>query len=158
MVSKENYLKKVPILFLGLSNKIGKEPFDSTTLSGKVVDQIISLFDSSYFVFYKRNLVLTAPLDDFQKLRYPTKEECERGLESFEKEMELLQPAVVICFGTLVCQALKKLSDPPFIILEAKHPAYVAVYQRSFLLDYCEEIKDRVVKVTLHSLKEGNML
>ena len=48
------------IVFVGLSNKINKMPFDITTNSGKIVHEIISrLKDDCYLM----NLVDYAPLD-----------------------------------------------------------------------------------------------
>ena len=70
------------IVFVGLSNKINKMPFDITTNSGKIVHEIISrLKDDCYLM----NLVDYAPLDENLRLRYPTEQEIIDCTQKFWK-------------------------------------------------------------------------
>lgn len=125
------------ILFVGLSNKIGKEPFDETTNTGKVVHQIASMTnDECYF----KNLVSYAPVDKNNKLRYPKKNEIDDSLPTFFNYLADIKPDVVISFGTIVSTVLSKIDAIDDILISAKHPSYIYTYKRKELDDYISNL------------------
>ena len=129
------------ILFVGLSNKPGAEPFDSKTNSGKVLDKIISSLNHECF---KRNLVNYAPLNECNKLRYPTKDEVIESLNDFVSYVEKLRPDLIISFGNITSTALRNIDNIKNIILYEKHPSYIYVYKRRYLDEYIINIIQKV--------------
>ena len=69
-------MKKV--VFVGLSNKKDKEPFDKTTNSGKIINEIINHLN---YECHKLNLVPFTPTDESGKIRYPTNEEIKKSIK-----------------------------------------------------------------------------
>ena len=95
------------IVFVGLSNKINKMPFDITTNSGKIVHKIISrLKDDCYLM----NLVDYAPLDENLRLRYPTEQEIIDCTQKFKKKIKKINPDLIVSFGNITTNHLKKLN------------------------------------------------
>ena len=95
------------IVFVGLSNKINKMPFDITTNSGKIVHEIISrLKDDCYLM----NLVDYAPLDENLRLRYPTEQEIIDCTQKFKKKIKKINPDLIVSFGNITTNHLKKLN------------------------------------------------
>lgn len=125
------------VLFVGLSNKKDKEPFDKLTNSGKVVYEIIDKINCEYKLL---NLVNYAPLNKDGKLRYPTKKEIKSSLPSFLESVKDYQPSMIICFGKMVYDELKMIDDVNKIIIYEKHPSYMYVYKRKDLSNYIEHI------------------
>lgn len=125
------------VCFVGISNKEGKKPFDSTTNSGKVIDQIISQVDVNC---EKVNYVSFVPTDDFGKIRYPSKTELEESFPLFQKKVYTMNPDLLIVCGKMIARQLKKHNFYQDKMLEVVHPSYIWVYKRAFLHQYIQEI------------------
>ena len=124
-------MKKV--VFIGLSNKKAKEPFDKTTNSGKIINEVINRLNYECF---KLNLVPYAPIDKFGKLRYPTKEEIKNSLNKLKKELANINPNCIVGLGNIVNNELKKIKEYQNILICAKHPSYIYVYKKTYLEQY----------------------
>lgn len=121
-------MKKV--LFIGLSDKVGCTPLQSGTTTGDIVDQMIEKINADCF---KINLVDFAPLDENNKLRYPNKEEMDKGYEHLKLYIEDLKPVVCVLLGDKVTKYLKnKITN----YISIKHPSYIAVYQNKSVDEY----------------------
>jgi uracil-DNA glycosylase family 4 len=118
------------VVFVGLTNKINKSPLASDTLSGKVIDDIISGVGGTCI---KTNLVNFAPINNSGKLRYPTKAEKDNGFSTLTNLLEKNRPNIVVCLGNIVGDYLVDKIDN---VIKIKHPAYVAVYKRGDLNNY----------------------
>lgn len=136
-------MKKV--LLVGISNKEGKEPFDSSTASGRIVDQMIVRIPCEFF---KINYVNFAPLDLEGKMRYPTKEELTNSFPSFCSRVKVIEPDLIVVFGKMIADELKKRGYCDYPILSLAHPSYIWVYRRNELDCYLEkavfQIKDKL--------------
>ena len=135
-------MKKV--VFVGLSNKKDKEPFDKTTNSGKIINEIINCLDCECF---KLNLVPFAPLNKFGKLRYPTKEEIQKSLNQFKKTIKRLNPDCIVGLGITVNNELKKIGEYQNILIFEKHPSYIYVYKKTYLEQYITNLVDKINKI-----------
>lgn len=129
------------VLFVGISNKLGKEPFDELTNSGKIVKKII---DNLNCETYKLNIVSYAPIDDNKKLRYPTKEEINKEIPIFMKKVDKIRPDIIVLFGNIVCDSLKKINFKNIKIIKEKHPSYMYVYRRKYLDEYIIKIVEQI--------------
>lgn len=125
------------IIFVGLSNKPGKEPFDASTNSGKVVDIIIKQINCDCF---KVNLVNFAPLDQTGKLRYPTKTEIIQSKAEFLDYTYKINPDLIISFGSIVSNELRKIDFKDIKIIYKQHPSYIYIYKRKKLDSYIDDI------------------
>ena len=132
------------VLFVGLSNKPNIEPFDSSTKSGQVVDSIIKKIN---FECYKINFVNYAPIDSGGKLRYPTKKEIESAVPDFVNSVANLRPDLIVSFGAIVSDELRKIDLMNIQIICEKHPSYISVYKRKFLDEYIDNI---VLQINSH--------
>lgn len=130
------------IVFVGLSDKINKMPFDITTNSGKIVHEIISrLKDDCYLM----NLVDYAPLDENLRLRYPTKQEIIECTQKFKKKIKKINPDLIVSFGNITTNHLKKLNLKPKL-LSFYHPSYIFTYKHQQVDTYIEEIVHTIQK------------
>ena len=135
-------MKKV--VFVGLSDKKDKEPFDKTTNSGKIINEIINCLDCECF---KLNLVPFAPLNKFGKLRYPTKEEIQKSLNQFKKTIKRLNPDCIVGLGIIVNNELNKIGEYQNILICEKHPSYIYVYKKTYLEQYITNLVDKINKI-----------
>ena len=135
-------MKKV--VFVGLSNKKDKEPFDKTTNSGKIINEVINYLDCECF---KLNLVPFAPLNKFGKLRYPTKEEIKKSLNDFKKTIKKLNPDCIVGLGNIVNNELKKIEEYQSFLICEKHPSYIYVYKKIYLKQYKTNLIDKINKI-----------
>ncbi|MDD3452903.1 MAG: hypothetical protein PHN42_01325 [Bacilli bacterium] len=124
------------IVFVGLSNKKNLKPFDKKTKSGEIIDQIIDALDDHC---YKLNLVSYAPLNDDNKLRYPTKLEIIKERPKFLREIKKINPDIIIGFGNIVGNELKKIKLINNKLIIKKHPSYIYVYKRKEINNYIED-------------------
>ena len=129
------------IFFIGLSNKVGKEPLSSETLSGALIDKII---ENLKFECIKTNLVNFPPLDYNGKLRYPNTEEKNQGFKSLKLTLERNSPYVAVCLGKKVSDYLSGKVES---LLSIKHPAYIAVYKRKEVDLYIKNAIDSINKM-----------
>ena len=133
-------MKKV--VFIGLSNKKDKEPFDKTTNSGKIINEVINHLDCKCF---KINLVPYAPLNESGKLRYPTKEEIKKALNDFKKTIKKLKPDCIVGLGNIVNKELKKIKKYQNILICETHPSYVYVYKKRELNQYIKNLEKKIM-------------
>ena len=125
------------ILFVGLSNKPGLEPFSAKTNSGKIVDKIIGSLDHEC---YKINLVGYAPMGENNKLRYPTKAEIKDSLPNFLGYVDNLSPDLIVSFGGIASDTIKKINVLNCKVIYKQHPSYIYVYKRNYVDEYAREI------------------
>lgn len=130
------------IVFVGLSNKINKTPFDITTNSGKIVHEIISRLKDDYYLM---NLVDYAPLDENLRLRYPTEQEIIDCTQKFKKKIKKINPDLIVSFGNITTNHLKKLNLKPKL-LSFYHPSYIFTYRHQQIDTYIEEIVHTIQK------------
>lgn len=130
------------IVFVGLSNKINKMPFDITTNSGKIVHEIISrLKDDCYLM----NLVDYAPLDENLRLRYPTEQEIIDCTQKFKKKIKKINLDLIVSFGNITTNHLKKLNLKTKL-LSFYHTSYIFTYKHQQVDTYIEEIVHTIQK------------
>jgi len=134
----------ISIFFIGLSNKIGKEPLSSETLSGALVDKIIDVIN---FKCIKTNLVNHSPLDRNGKLRYPNIEEKNNGFKSLSLKLENNKPYIAVCLGKKVSDYLNNKVENQINI---KHPAYIGVYKRKDTDLYIKSTIDNINAMILN--------
>lgn len=131
------------IVFVGLSNKIGVEPFDQSTNSGQVIEKIMRNFNHKFF---KMNLVSYAPIDKEGKLRYPTKKEIEKEIPKFIEKIKEINPNLILGFGSIVTSYLNKIDVIQNKVLFFKHPSYIYIYKRKELNMYIEDIQNSILQ------------
>ena len=125
------------IIFLGLSNKKDLLPFDESTNSGKIINEIINKLDDECL---KLKLVQYAPLDKNGKLRYPNKREIDNSIPIFLETIESFNPDLIIGFGNIVKNEISKIDLLKNKIIFKKHPSYIFVYDRKNLDNYINGI------------------
>ncbi len=115
------------VVFVGLSNEVGKKPLCPTTPSGSVIQTIAEQLGATC---YMTNLVQFAPLDSAGKLRYPNKEELREGVASFTEYVKELSPDKIVLLGSKVCNAVNldncvRLQHPAYAIRQGKIESYI---------------------------------
>jgi len=121
------------IIFLGLSNKKDLLPFDESTNSGKIINEIINKVDDECL---KLNLVQYAPLDKNGKLRYPNKREIDNSIPIFLKTIKSFNPDLIIAFGNIVKNEISRIESLEYKVIFKKHPSYIFVYDRKNINNY----------------------
>ena len=135
------------IMWVGLSakkvdNVNNTIPLCNDTNSGKVIELIESKLENTNF--YKTNLVKCLPLDDNNKLRYPTNSEMNACIDNLLVEINELKPKIIFVLGkntyNFIYKYFKKnkIDDSKLIYIE--HPSYIYVYKRKYIDDYVEKI------------------
>jgi len=135
----------IKIFFIGLSNKIKKEPLSSETVSGALIDRIINNLE---YKCIKANLVNFSPLNQNCKLRYPNIQEQNKGFESLKLILEKNTPYIAVCLGKKVSRYLDSKVDNP---LKIKHPAHMAVYKRKEVNLYIKNTVDNINSMVLNT-------
>lgn len=152
------------VMRVGLSAKKVEDvtvslPLDSTTNTGKIIAQIEAFHPGVQF--FKSNLVKCLPLDEHNKLRYPTKQECRNCLVNLQMEIEHIKPKLVILLGEKVAQivlpslglACLSLSEQynyaPVLsgninYIAVHHPSHIAIYKRKTLDQYIDAISKTI--------------
>lgn len=129
------------ICFVGISDKENKQPFDSSTKSGAIVDQIIQGLS---FSCIKMNYVSFVPKDKKGKLRYPTKEELSHSFFDFQEKIKRINPDLIVVCGTIIQKELKKKNWNFCPSLFIYHPSYILIYKRNCLNSYINETIKKV--------------
>lgn len=155
------------VLWVGLSEKktdSGTEfvPLNSETTSGKLLSEVESSVEKVNFI--RTNLVKMAPLNTSNKLRYPTKQECEDYYGVLENEIQNNSPRIVFLLGKQVSEfVLRKVTgDKKYKIvffegfrygaiekdgvsyIGIHHPSHIAVYKRKEKDLYVQALIDLV--------------
>lgn len=162
------------VMWVGLSAKKVESLFDETPLAnntntGKIIEAIEEKF---YGVsFYKTNIVKCLPLDEKQKLRYPTLLEMEACSENLSKEVKNIRPSIVFLLGSKVSdfvfqqhkkntKSLRKENNSwvydDTIYFAIQHPSYIHVYKRKFIDDYVAEIQLKIESTLEHILRHAS--
>jgi ribosomal protein L32 len=124
------------IVFVGLSNKMGKEPLDQSTATGKIIARIADRLNAEY---YKINLVQFVPVDENGKLRNPTKREIIAGSLNVRKFVDDVKPDRVVLLGKTVFENLQ--FDNGF---KMYHPGYVV--RNGITINYIDETVKKLTK------------
>ena len=152
------------VLWMGISEKIHKNqneiPIDPSTKTGEIISLIEGGFEGVRF--YRSNLVKCPPLKE-SKIRYPKKTEIRACWKNVSSEIKALSPKCIILLGAMVADFFEKnyklnlikpsLSEGinsifcPEIkahILWVHHPSYIQVYKKSEILNYSNQIKNKI--------------
>ena len=135
------------VMWVGLSAKkvddINKSiPLDNDTNSGKIIETIEKSIPD--VKFYKTNLVKCLPLDQNNKLRYPTQTEMNACINNLIIEINELNPKIIFVLGrntyNYITKYFKKhnIDDSKLIYIE--HPSYIYVYKRKYIDNYVAKI------------------
>jgi hypothetical protein len=106
------------IAFVGLTNKVGKQPLDDSTSTGKIISEITYGLGQE-IESCRINLVQYAPVDSDGKLRYPNKEEIAEGALSLNAWISNNNPDVIVLLGKIVSDSV--IFDNS---ISVEHPAY----------------------------------
>lgn len=148
------------VLWVGLSAKKAtcddETPLSKSTNSGAIIHRIEESLDG--VSTYKTNLVKCLPLDDRQKLRYPTRQEIEDCFCNLEEEISTLAPKIVFLLGEKVYSSVAKRYRLSFERIEGfdyqyvkhggvyyvpvHHPSYIHVYKRKLVDRYIQSLHD----------------
>lgn len=154
--------QKADVMWVGLSAKkvddLGKRiPLDNNTNSGKIIEEIENQCRNKYF--YKTNLVKCLPLNEKNKLRYPSSTECANCFSNLKTEIKKINPRIVILLGAKVADFVlgkigvkssellntgKIIKIKGQIYLPVPHPSYIAVYKRKEKDKYIQQIKKAI--------------
>lgn len=165
---KKDY--SVNVLWVGLSAKKVKQgcqftPLSADTNTGRII-QTIELGLPGY-TFFKTNLVKCAPLDENQKLRYPSKNEKQSCFGHLEDEINTLSPNIVFLLGMDVAKFVlgqKKISlnclnsdynydfyrwNETFFV-PIHHPSFIHIYKRKQIDEYINKISNLITKLLIN--------
>lgn len=100
------------IMLVGISAKIKKYkdeiPLDNRTRSGKLVEQMAVTAQRQGFKIYRTNLVKCPPTGGDGKLRYPDEIEIAGCFEHILKEIEIVDPKLIVLLGNIVVKTIQK--------------------------------------------------
>lgn len=154
--------KECQVFWVGLSAKMAKSqdeiPLSPDTNSGMLIQKIEeNLGDVST---YKTNLVKCVPLDEHNKLRYPSKKEIDCCFPNLLAEIKTLSPKIVFLLGEKVSASVGNHLDIKFdkwegfdysykeqegiFYVPIHHPSYIYVYRRKETDEYIRGI----IKIT----------
>ena len=136
------------VMWVGLSAKRVND-----TNSGKIIELIEQELPN--LKFYKTNLVKCLPLDENNKLRYPTPKEMQACINNLLLEIEILNPKIIMVLGKLTFNFIEKYFMKNNIdkskIIYIEHPSYIYVYKRKYIDDYINKVVDICKKKTIIS-------
>ena len=151
--------KSADVFWVGISavktQNLQDIPLSDSTNSGKLIGLIESTVNNAKF--HKTNLVKCLPVDNESKIRYPSITEMHNCYSHIEKEINKLNPNIIVLLGRQVASYVLKKNcvanfnlDSDFqyepihlngrIFLPVHHPSYVLVYKRKRLAVYCNSI------------------
>ena len=146
------------VMWVGLSAKRVDDlnnsiPLSNDTNSGKIIELIEHELPD--LKFYKTNLVKCLPLDENNKLRYPTQKEMQDCINNLLIEIEILNPKIILVLGKLTFNFIEKYFIKNNIdkskLIYIKHPSYIYVYKRRYIDDYINKVVDICKKKTIMS-------
>jgi len=146
------------VMWIGLSAKPkGSEcemALSPATKSGQLIQMVETNCEG--ITTHKTNLVNFAPLDEHNKLRYPSTKEIDQCFPVLKKEIDLLDPKIVFLLGDIVTKAISRHMNLPFenwegydykyleiegtFFVPIHHPSYIYVYKRKEVNDYVGNI------------------
>lgn len=162
--------KKIDIIWVGLSDKKEKDgkkffPLSKDTNSGKIILEIQELLPK--LNFYRTNLVKSAPVDEYNKLRHPTILEMKNDFPLLQKEIDNLKPKLVILLGSKVAKFVLKNNNQGLVktqkywqsyesvkiggiyFVSIFHPSYVYVYKRKKIDEYADIVRHIILDLLL---------
>lgn len=116
----------------GISNKPDTEPLESSTLTGKIVDQIINGYEVKKINFFDRVL-----------LKPPTDKQIKSEIEHFIKRTS--DATLVLLFSESIGKHLLDYKT----IVAVKHPSYMSKYQKKNLKQYILDTRKIIEECTL---------
>ena len=151
------------VFWVGLSAKKKQNeneiPLSAQTNSGFIICEIEKALKD--IKCYKTNLVKCLPLDDEDKLRYPTQREINLCLPNLKQEIAELSPKIVFLLGEKVYSSVGKYFNISFqkingfeynyvtfnnvYYVPIQHPSYMYVYKRKYIENYIQGIK-RIIR------------
>ena len=147
-------LKKSHIMWVGLSSKkvndINKAiPLENNTNSGKIIEQIETKLPE--YIFYKTNLVKCLPLDENNKLRYPSILEMNDCIDNLICEIDAVNPIVIFLLGkktyNYVYKYFKDNNLDTNKLFYIEHPSYIYVYKKKYIGEYIDKVVEIIKKV-----------
>lgn len=146
--------KECQVFWVGLSAKRvtsdEEGPLSPETYTGMIIRKIEERCKG--VSTYKTNLVKCLPLNEKQKLRYPTTHEIDSCVGNLVDEIHAMSPQIVFLLGTKVSSAVGKHLDLSFekwdgfeyhyqkcngtYYVPIHHPSYIYVYQRNQMERY----------------------
>ena len=146
------------VMWVGLSAKRVDDlnnsiPLSNDTNSGKIIELIEHELPD--LKFYKTNLVKCLPLDENNKLRYPTSKEMQACINNLLIEIEILNPKIILVLGKLTFNFIEmyfiKNNIDKSKLIYIEHPSYIYVYKRKYINDYINKVVDICKKKTIMS-------
>ena len=155
--------KKSEIMWVGLSAKEVTSdiegPLSIKTNSGKILREIEEELKNK--LTYKTNLVKCLPLDEENKIRYPTKKEIDCCLEHLLSEIKIISPKIIFLLGEKVYKAvaqkmkidLKKWDEFKYYYdkvdgiyyIPIHHPSYIHRTKKKNMKNYVDNVKKLVL-------------
>ena len=135
--------KKSEIMWVGLSAKEVisdmEGPLSIKTNSGKVLREIEEELKNKQA--YKTNLVKCLPLNEENKIRYPTKKEIECCSEHLISEIKVISPKIIFLLGEKVYKAvakkkkinLKKWNEFKYYYEKVEGIYYIPIHHPSYI-------------------------
>ena len=142
------------IMWVGLSAKKVLDvncdiPLSSDTNSGKIIELIESKLENTKF--YKTNLVKCLPLDDNNKLRYPTSDEMNFCISNLILEISKLNPKIIFVLGkktyNFIYKYFKNNNIDSSKLIYIEHPSYIYVYRRKYIDNYVMKVVDIIKNI-----------
>ncbi len=116
--------------------------------AGENFERLIAQANISRYDFFITNAVLCNPKDEKGNNATPTRREVANCSEFLGRQLEIIQPRIVVTLGSLALQALKQIEDHSFelsadvrkakswngrLLIPLYHPGQRAMLHRSFL-------------------------
>lgn len=129
-------------------------PLENNTNSGKIIEQIEQQIPN--YNFYKTNLLKCLPLDENNKLRYPTVNEMDKCIKNLIYEIDIIKPKLIFLLGrktyNYVYKYFKNNSLDANNIYYIEHPSYIYVYRKRLINEYISKIVE-IIKNNNHGGK-----
>ena len=140
------------VMWVGLSAKKVSDvnetiPLCNNTNSGRIIESIENRLN--YLGFYKTNLVKCLPLDENNKLRYPTTNEMYSCIDNLLLEIKELNPKIIFILGKKnynFIQSYLKKNRINNKLIYIEHPSYIYVYKRKYINDYIDKVTELIKK------------
>lgn len=157
--------KKSDLMWIGISakkvsNTEEESPLSINTNTGSIIAKIESSLDN--ISTYKSNIVKCVPLDDKDKLRYPTKDEMNICFENLLTEIKYVNPKIVFLLGDKVTNVIEKKLNIKFPkrdgyncnIIEKNNIYYISVYHPSYIYSYRRKEEKMYIDKIVNKIKD----
>ena len=160
-----DFEKECQVFWVGLSAKKTESdhdaPLSPKTNTGMLLHKIEESCEN--VSTYKTNLVKCLPLNEQQKLRYPSRNEIDSCFENLISEIHTMSPKIVFLLGEKVYSSVgrhlkiefEKWDEFDFLYKEYEgiyyvpihHPSYVYVYRRKRIEEYAKSVERIISKL-----------